>query len=72
MIKCLLLLSIPLVIMFLLLPGCISPKVGIHKTIYVAGTGKEAITINMNSGTTVDAEAKQDFEDLIDATMPLR
>ncbi len=72
MIKNLLLLSIPLIIIFFLLPGCISPKVTVNKTIFV--TSEEpggTVTINMNSGTSIEADIQQEVKDLIKATIPL-
>ena len=54
----------------MVLGGCISPQVDIVKTIYI--TAKGNVTVNMNSGTSIEAEVDQQVEDLVDATIPLR
>jgi len=52
------------------LTGCISPQVDIVKTIYITAEGN--VTVNMNSGTGIEAQVDQQLEDLVDATIPLR
>ncbi len=59
-----------ILILMLLMSGCVAPNVEIYKTIFVHS--KDKVTINMNSGTAIEAQIDQDVKDVIDATIPLR
>lgn len=56
-----------LLLLLLLLGGCIAPEVHIHKKIEVHTSG--TVTVNMNSGTKVDADVEQDVSP--ELTIPL-
>ena len=50
-------------VLCLMLSGCIAPAVEITKIVHVHTTGN--VTVNMNSGTSVEAEIDQDVKDVL-------
>ncbi len=47
--------------------GCISPKVTVYKTIHVEAKGN--VTVNMNSGTSIEAEIEQKTDAALKAAL---
>ena len=56
-----------ILLLALLLNGCISPAVDVRKEIHVYTKG--TVTINMNSGTSVEAEIEQKTDAALKAAL---